>query len=420
MRKRKGGLIARFIKLVLAIVVGFLVAAGVFVFALSKTGVIEIGDSDQSDSSVGIVDMLLGKGLNLNVAVLGVDGDETRTDVIFVVHFESKEKKLSLVSVPRDTRVDISSDVRAIIDESGRWYPDYCKINEVHAYAGKENGAKCSVLQLEDLLGIDIDHYVKINIDGFKSVVDMIGGVEVDVPQDMYYVDPYQDLYINLKAGLQTLNGDEAEQLVRFRSYPQGDVQRVQVQQLFLKAFLKKMIDPQTMLTNLTDYIKAAYEYVDTDISLTDALKYVGYIKDIDVNNVNMQTIPGSGQYIGSVSYFVTDKAEARELVQNVFYGEKEDDNVEKSYDLDIEVANGGNVDGLASKTKTKLEQEGYSVIRVINFNGEKSEKTRIYVRKEGVGEDLVSFFNSAEVIVDETLIGDDADILIVLGTKEK
>ena len=421
MGRRKGGLLGKFIKLVLSIVIGFLIAAGILIFALSRLGLIDadkVSGSIGSNPVSGAVDMLLGKGIELNIAVFGVDGDETRTDVIFVVHFDSKEKKLALVSVPRDTRVYICDEAAAVMDAADKWYPTYCKINEVHSYAGKENGPKCSVYQLEELLGIDIDHYIKINLEGFRAVVDMIGGVEVDVPQDMYYKDPYQDLYINLKAGLQTLNGDTAEQLVRFRRYPQGDVQRVQVQQLFLKAFFKKLFDPKTMITNVTDYVKAAYEYVDTDISIADALKYVGYVKDIDTNNISMGTIPGAGQYVGDVSYYICDEPETKRVVYDLFYAEPIPEK-DRSYGLNIEVANGSNTDGLAAKNKSKLEADGYTVTGVLNYTGEKTENTRIYVRKDGQGKDLKNYYPDCTIETNTDLLGENTDILIILGTNE-
>lgn len=422
MGRRKGGLLGKFIKLVLSIVIGFLIAAAIILFALARLGLIDpesVSSDSGANAASGVVDMLLGKGIELNVAVFGVDGGETRTDVIFVVHFDSKDKKLSLVSVPRDTRVYICDEAKAVMDAADRWYPDYCKINEVHSYAGSESGTECAVYQLEELLGIDIDHYIKINIEGFRAVVDMIGGVEVDVPQDMYYTDPYQDLYINLKAGLQTLDGDMAEQLVRFRKYPQGDVQRVQVQQLFLKAFFKKLLDPKTMLTNITDYVKAAYEYVDTDISITDALKYVSYVKDIDTNNISMDTIPGAGQYVGNVSYYLCDETETKRMVYDLFYAEPipEED---RSYGLNIEIANGGSADGLATKNKEKLEEDGYTVTGVLNYTGEKTEYTRIYVRKDGQGKDLKNYYPDSTIETNTALLGDDTDILIILGTNEK
>ncbi len=231
-----------------------------------------------NNTPLGTVGSVLGGGVDINVAVLGVDAEGKRTDVMFVVNFDSKKGEFKVVSVPRDTRVDLSTEAKLILDSTGNWYPDYCKINEVHAYAGKEAGVRCVVAQLEDLLGIDIDHYIKIDLNGFRAVVDMIGGVTVDVPQDMYYVDPYQDLYIDLKAGNQVLDGEKAEMLVRFRSYPSGDVQRVAVQQLFLDAFIEKMLDPKTMIMNLKDYIGAVYEYVETDVTLKEAVKYVKYI----------------------------------------------------------------------------------------------------------------------------------------------
>ena len=141
---------------------------------------------------------------------------------MFVVHFDSEEQRTSLVSMPRDTRVKIASDVVSYMEKESKYYQSPTKLNAVHAYVGKEKGPEMTVKQLEDILGIEIDHYVKVDLNAFRKIVDAIGGVEVDVPQNMFYEDPYQDLYINLKKGPQLLDGDKAEQLVRFRSYPMG------------------------------------------------------------------------------------------------------------------------------------------------------------------------------------------------------
>lgn len=429
-RKKRRNPVFIFFKIVLSIVLAFVIVAGGAVFAYTKITGKSLSQSQEgtSEKNNGVVtgdssflDTIFGKSIQLNVAVLGTDKDGTRTDVIFVVHYDSKEKKVGLLSVPRDTRVTLSQEVKAVLDKAGRSYSNVTKINAVHAYGGKDHGEEVAVLQLEDLLGIRIDHYVKVDLDGFKQLVDAVGGVDVEVPQDMHYEDPYQDLYIHLNAGYQHLDGEKAEQLVRFRSYPQGDVARVQVQQLFLKEFAKKVLSTDTLFGNLTDLIKIAFNYVKTDVSLTDALKYVKYVKDISLENITMETLPGAGQYVGGVSYYIHDPAETQDVVDRLFYGKEEPPTeAGESKDKIIEVANGGVVTGLAGRTQEELNAIGYQVTQISTWEGEKQEFTRIIVAKKGVGEDLKAFFTGSSVEVAPELLSEGTDIKIILGTREK
>lgn len=426
-RKRKKSPVKTFFKIVINIVLVFILVSAGAVFAYNKlTG----GDKDnQAESGNNVKDnsffsAIMGKGINLNVAVFGTDDDGTRTDVIFVVHFDSKEKKVGLLSVPRDTKVDLSDEVMQILDDADRNYSETTKINAVHAYGGKDLGPEVAVKELEDILGIEIDHYAKVNLEGFRQIVDAIGGVDIDVPQDMKYSDPYQDLYINLKAGYQHLDGDKAEQLVRFRHYPQGDVARVEVQQLFLKEFASKVLSTDTIISNLGDYISIAYNYVNTDVSLVDALKYAQYVKDIDLNNITMETLPGEGKYIGDVSYFVCDETETKNSVDRLFFGKSEEDSsdteIKSSKELSIEVANGGVIGGLAGKKRDMLKEEGYNVTSISTYNGDREDYTRIMVKEEGVGEDLKTYFTNARVEVNSKEVQKDTDIKIILGLDEK
>ncbi len=277
----------------------------------------------QSTENNNIISSIFGeKQIKTNVAVFGTDEDGFRTDVIFVVTFDSKTKKIGLVSVPRDTRVSITDGMVEFAKEKGKSIEKgfTCKINEIHAYAPKKYRSEFSVMQLEDLLNIKIDYYVKVDLKAFRSIVDAFGGVDIDVPQDMDYEDPYQDLYIHLKKGMQHLDGEKAEQLIRFRSYPQGDVARVEVQQLFLKEFAKKVLNTKNIMDNIGEIIKTVYSYVETNFGIDDILKYVKYIKDISLENLTMETIPGEGKYVGGISYYIHDAAGTRELVDKVFY----------------------------------------------------------------------------------------------------
>lgn len=420
-RRKKFNPVKTFLKIVCSMVLVFVILAGGACFGYYKiTGNVPFrGDGITTNvGDMNILDALLGRNIKMNVAVFGVDKDETRTDVVFVVHYDSEQESISLVSVPRDTRVNVCGEVEDLLGGSY----GVTKFNAVHAYGGKENGPKAAMLQLEDLLGIKIDHYVKVNFDALVEIVDAVGGVEVDVPQDMKWdMSDTGDITIDLKKGLQTLDGNKALQLVRFRRYADGDVGRIQVQQLFLKALAEKVLSTENIVKNLGDYIEVMYKYVDTDVTLTDALKYANYIKKIDMEKISMETLPGVGQYVGGVSYFIHDAAATREMVDRVFYSiapvVNEDGTVD-TRSLLIEVSNGGNVTGLAGRFTEKLAGDGYRMAEATTFHGEQVDYTRIQVKEEGIGADLVSYFDDARVEVAPAEVGS-ADIRIILGTNE-
>lgn len=253
----------------------------------------------------------------LTVAVFGVDKTENLTDVIFVVHFDSKTKKIDMLSVPRDTRVKIpKSRMTSRVPSDG-----YVKINEVHSYAGKSNAIENSTKQIEELLNITVDNYVKVNLTGFKNIVDAIGGVEMDVPQNMVYEDPEQNLHINLKKGMQTLNGQKAEQLVRFRKdYAQGDLKRIDVQHIFMKALIDKILNMDNLIKNAPQLAYNIVKYVSTDIGLNEILEYIEYIDDIKADNITMATLPGTAKTINGHSYYIHDTAQTQKLINEIYY----------------------------------------------------------------------------------------------------
>lgn len=234
----------------------------------------------------------------INVAVFGLDKGETRTDVIFVVNFNTATKKINIVSVPRDTRVNLSNR-------------GYVKLNEVHAYSGVD----ASIKKLEEILNIDIDNYIKVNLKGFRNIVDAIGGVEMTVPQAMNYEDPEQDLYIHLSAGYQKLDGKKAEQLVRYRTYAQADLKRIEVQHLFMEALIEKVLNMDNLIRTAPQLCYNLIKYVKTDFGVDDILDYVKYIGDIKASNINMATISGYAQTIDGKSYFIYNTTEAKNLL---------------------------------------------------------------------------------------------------------
>jgi len=414
--------IKTFLKIVVSMVMAFVVLSGGACFAYYKaTGNVPFAGSGgiTNAGDMSILDALLGRNIKLNVAVFGVDKDETRTDVAFVVHYDSEQESIQLISVPRDTRVNVCDEVEDLLGGSY----GVTKFNSVHAYGGEKYGPEAAILQMEDLLGISIDHYVKINFDALVEIVDAVGGVEVDVPQNMYWdMSDTGDITINLKKGLQTLDGEKALQLVRFRRYADGDVGRIQVQQLFLKALAEKVLSTESIVKNLGDYIEVMYKNVKTDVTLADALKYANYIKKVDMDKISMETLPGAGQYVGGTSYFIHDPEATREMVDRVFYSVApvmNDDGSIDSKSLLIEVSNGGDVAGLAGRFTQKLADDGYRLAEPTTYHGEQVDYTRIQVKNDGAGRELVKYFDDARV---EGAPADmsSADIRIILGTNEK
>jgi LCP family protein required for cell wall assembly len=248
----------------------------------------------------------------INILAVGVDAKNlknsktARTDTMMLASIDTDTKEISVISIPRDSRVLIR----------GRSKKD--KINHAHVYGGIDLTKKA----VKDLLGVPIDYYVKINYEGLGKVVDTLGGVEVDVPQSMKYYDPYADppLRINIKKGKQVLNGDKAMQFVRFRKgYKNQDLGRIQAQQMFINAVIKKVKSP-SIIVKLPRLIKNFNSYVDTDMPLSTMTYLAIMAKDFDLSSIQMTTIPGDVKTINSISYFIPDLDGVKELVNRLVY----------------------------------------------------------------------------------------------------
>ena len=156
--------------------------------------------------------------------LVGTDMDDGNTDTIMVVSYDTKNQDINIMSIPRDTMINEKWDIK--------------KINSIYSRTG--NSIDSLANRVQKLIGFKPDFYVKVELEMFVELVDLVDGVEFDVPQDMNYDDDWQDLHIHLKKGVQTLNGKDAMGLVRFRRYSEGDIKRVEVQQNFIKALIKE------------------------------------------------------------------------------------------------------------------------------------------------------------------------------------
>ena len=227
------------------------------------------------------------------IMLMGVDerkDDVGRSDTLMILNL-SKDKA-SLLTIPRDTMV--------YIERHG-----YQKINAAYAIGG----AKLARSTVEDFLGVEIDHYVTINKSRFAEVIDAMGGIDIYVERDMHYEDPWDDdggLYIDLKQGIQHLDGQTAIEFVRFRD-AEGDVGRVRRQQAFMKACADRLSEP-SMLIKLPDLLSVAVKAIDTDLSSRELLEVAGTLKSAQsAGNIKTGVVPGWLQYIDGLSYLIPD-----------------------------------------------------------------------------------------------------------------
>ena len=361
--------------------------------------------------------------LKTNVAVFGVDIDGYRTDTMFVVHLDSEKGSADLVSVPRDTQVRLSDTDYDKMLSFNRNAPRTMKLNEMTAYAGIKNINEVTVKQIEKILGIKIDNYVTVEIDAFRKIVEIIDGVDVDVPQRMYYNDYAQGLHIDLQPGLQRLYGADAEGLVRFRyGYAEGDTGRIKTQHIFLKAFAEKLLSKEN-ISNFPKMIPTMFQHVKTDINVLDLPKYYGYASTFNTEAIKFHTIPGEGRYQCNISYFFPDADTLDEFVQDIFY-KIEDDQVESTGSTEtiqdktmkIEILNGGAPAGTAGTVKKTIEADGYQVVNVANYQGKNKEETIIYAKDITKAEQLKRYFSNCTVLSDSSL-EDEIDIQIVIGS---
>lgn len=233
---------------------------------------------------------------NKNILIAGADKSGELADVIMLAKINIETKEVKIISIPRDTRIKVNNK--------------FMKINQV---LGK-NGISGIKQSVEYILKTKVDNYVLFSTDTFKETIDSLGGVDFNVPQNMNYNDPVQNLHINLKKGYQHLDGEKAEQLVRFRKYPMGDLDRIKVQQDFFKELITQKLN-YSLLENADSLISTLIKNVNTDISLKDTIPYISFLKSIDNIDVTFYTIPGVADYIDNISYFIIDEDEISDFL---------------------------------------------------------------------------------------------------------
>jgi LCP family protein required for cell wall assembly len=287
-----------YIKYILILVVVFILSG--MVGAFFANALVDNKPDYNEDDKKG---MLVAKD-KATVMIMGVDeraDDVGRSDTLMIATLDPDKNQAALLSVPRDTRVKIKGH-------------GFDKINAAYAYGGR----KLTQETIESLLNTHIDHYIKINVHGFTKIIDALGGIDIDVEKRMYYEDPWDDdggLYIDLQPGMQHMDGKTAITYVRYRD-EEGDIGRIKRQQNFMKAVMDKLVSP-TIIPKLPAIVSAVSDSVETDMSVSEILSFLGTLQDAKDNGLKSEMLPGKPVYIEGISYWVPDISKTRQILAN-------------------------------------------------------------------------------------------------------
>ncbi len=316
----------------------------------------------------------------VNVLVMGIDrvpgarpGTPEmftgRSDSMLLIRVDPEKNAVSLLSIPRDTQVDMAGTIT--------------KIND----ANVQGGAKLAAQTVSaNLGGVPIDRYVRFSTDAFREFIDLIGGVEVYVPERMQYEDKTQKLKIDLQVGWQQLNGSQAEQFARFRADGFGDIGRVQRQQALLQAVRQKLLNP-LVIPRLPALLSDMQKYIDTNLTPEEMLALVGTGRRLS-QHLKMVMLPGrfSGVNEFRASYWLMDLA-GRDRVMQQYFGVNSDrataaDSERPATSLRIAIQSAASQPDAAQKVRQHLVDLGFANTVVIDDWADKQRQTQIIVQQ--------------------------------------
>ena len=300
----------------------YIIIAIITIILLTATGVLGVKIAKNGLSLKGMLMTSIGQDekdiQNLDpfyCLVMGISEDiEAKlTDTIMLCAYYPNEQKVSILSIPRDTFVGNSTTSA----------DSYDKINALY-----QTSPEKTLEAVRNLTGIDVRNYVVISNNALRDGVDEIGGVYFDVPMNMNYDDWGQKLHINLKKGYQLLDGDKAEQLVRFRhnndgtTYPSEygtqDIGRMRTQREFLKAAATQILSGNNIF-KIDDIMQVVFENIETNLKMEDIIKYIPSATEFNPENIQSEMLPGVADYIGVLSFYVNDEEETNALVSSLF-----------------------------------------------------------------------------------------------------
>lgn len=241
------------------------------------------------------------------VLLLGTDGrageEDYRADTIILVRVDPAHKRLTMLSIPRDTHIYYKGSEM--------------KINAAHFY----DGAAGMITAVQDLTGVSISHYAEVNFDGLSDITDALGGVWVDVDMPMYDDENFNHI-VSLDPGYQCLNGEAALFYTRCRNFYDGDYTRMRHQREFIKAIIRQVLDdPDPM--KLFNVVDACANMVTTDLSATDIISLAGELRGIDVEGgIYTAHAPSYAAMLGDVSYVFVSQWQLDEMMEIIDRGD--------------------------------------------------------------------------------------------------
>jgi LCP family protein required for cell wall assembly len=247
----------------------------------------------------------------VNILVMGVDDkiEQGRSDTLMLACIDTAAREIRGLSIPRDTRA-------AIADDSG-----YNKVNS----AFPRGGAPLTIETVSRFAGVPVDYYVKLDFSGFKQLVDLVGGIEMDVERDMHYDDNWGGLHIHLARGAQHLDGEKAMQYIRYRKSNRpsrgedgSDISRIARQQKFVRALADRMCVVAN-LPRLPQLVREAGNCVETDLSPADQVYLARLARELGPEQIRLETVPGRHALRGGVSFWMPDEEALQRVVDDVF-----------------------------------------------------------------------------------------------------
>lgn len=390
----------------------------------------------------------------IQVLVMGVSTDNggKLTDTIMVASYNPKTQSASLLSIPRDTFVGKSESTASAYD----------KINALY-----QKSPERTLEAVNSITGLDVKYYVVIDNQALIKLVDLIGGVEFEVPIDMDYDDKTQNLHIHLDKGLQTIDGEKAEQLLRFRhnnngtSYPSeygdNDIGRMKTQRNFIIATVKQTLKAENLL-KIKGIIDIAYEYVETNLDLSIIKDYLPYAVNINPDNIKSASLPGAPKSMGpsNLSFYKLDEEATKELLEELYGSDEEnavdssennetDNNNENSNtstntsttsnsnesttsnvtkteasDIKIELINGSGSSSILTEVKKDLTAKGYKISKTSTTTSTSKttiiNKTDVDEKFENDIKDILGVGNISSSSVSSSQV----DITIIIGKDYK
>ena len=405
-------------RILLIVILILLIAGSCFAYKVYKNGwgvsgmlATVVGHDENTKKNLG----------EFKCLILGISTDQEGselTDTIMVASYNPNTQKATLLSIPRDTYTG-KNPARATA---------YEKINALYSRKHRPNETLEAV---NEITGLNIEYYVVVKTEALIKLVDVIGGVDFNVPIDMDYDDVTQDLHIHLKAGQQHLNGDQAEQLVRFRhnndgtSYPSeygdNDLGRMRTQREFIMQVIKQTAQPGNIF-KIGQILDVAKENVITNIDFDVAKDYVPYAVEFNTDNLLTATLPGTVPSLNKtngVSIYVYDEEETEQLIQELFIDR---DIVEGSEDAEGNTTNTTNTSNTTDSTTTSTSKSSIK-IEVLNGSGESKTLQKVVDELEGAGYNVTrtgsTNTTSKTAIIDKKNVKDTilTNIKEVLGT---